>query len=181
MKAKGQGHPRESSSTTLVEAGLLSAGVLATVEALRRRQAQHRPAGRRLRLPTRRLAAAELAIRIGAQSGQVDLINLAVHRLVDDLRRSELAVPSVLAVVAGSSSLEVLIDRPSQPPTPWTATSEGFRWRIAAAQLRSPSSSGSAPLPGLVPVGRAGPDGPEVLLNLEAAGVLSVTGEPGRR
>ncbi len=177
VATKAARHAREASSSTLVEAGLLSAGVLVTLEGLRRRQAQHRPAGRRLRLPGRALACTELAMRVGAQPGEIDRIDRALHRLVADLQLTETAVPSILAVVAGPSSVEILVDRPLAPPAPWTASSEGFRWRLTTAHLTPAPAEGSAPLPGLVPVGRAGGDGPEVLVNLEAAGVLSVVGD----
>ena len=177
MEVTATRHARGSLSTTLVEAGLLSAGVFATLEALRRRQAQHRPAGRRLRLPGRALAATESALRFGAQPEQVERIDRAMHHLVADLQAAQTAVPSVLAVVAGPTSLEVLLGTPLPPPAPWTSSAEGFRWRLATAQLAPIQAPGSAPLPGLVAVGKAGQDGADVLLNLEAAGLLCVTGE----
>jgi DNA-binding SARP family transcriptional activator len=182
VEVAAERHARDALPTTLIEAGLLSAGVFATLQALRRRQAQHRPAGRRLRLPSRALARTESAVRLGAQVEQVEQIDRAVHHLVADLQRTQMAVPSVLAVVSGPTALEVLIGSPLPPPAPWTSSAEGFRWRITAAQLGpgqlvpDPTPS-SAPLPGLVPVGKAGLDGLDVLLNLEAAGVLCVTGD----
>jgi DNA-binding SARP family transcriptional activator len=85
-----------------------------------------------------------------------------------------------MAVVAGATSLEILLDRPLPPPPPWTGSGEGFRWRIGINQVATVEPTGSAPLPALVPIGHAGDDGADVLLNLEAAGVLCVTGEADR-
>jgi DNA-binding SARP family transcriptional activator/nucleoid-associated protein YgaU len=173
-------HAGRPLSTTLVEAGLLSAGVLGTLDALRRRQARHRPAGRRIRLPGQELTPTERALRIGEEHRRVEVIDRAMHELLADLQSTGMAAPSVMAVVAGSTSLEVLLDRPLPPPPPWTGSGEGFRWRIGSNQVATAEPVGTAPLPALVPIGRAGDDEADVLLNLEAAGVLCVTGEAER-
>jgi DNA-binding SARP family transcriptional activator len=173
-------HAGRPLSTTLVEAGLLSAAVLGTLDTFRRRQAQHRPAGRRIRLPGRRLADTERALRIGGQQHRMGVVDRATQRLVADLRRGAMPAATVLAVVAGPSSLEVLIERPLPPPPPWTSSGQGFRWRIPTNQLPAAAPDGSAPMPALAPVGRASDDGADILLNLEAAGVLFVSGDPER-
>ena len=173
-------HAGRPLSTTLVEAGLLSAAALATLDALRRRQARHRPAGRRIRLPGPELAATERALRVGEQRHRMEVIERATQKLVADLQRAAMPAPTVVAVVAGASSLEVLIDRPLRPPPPWTSSGQGFRWRIGTNQLSAGQPTGSAPLPALVPIGQAGDDGADILLNLEAAGVLCVTGDAER-
>jgi DNA-binding SARP family transcriptional activator len=83
-------------------------------------------------------------------------------------------------VVAGSGTLEVLIDAPLPPPPPWSQVAEGFRWRITPGDIAEGSWQESDPLPALVPIGRAAGSDAEVLLNLEAAGLLSVVGEDKR-
>jgi DNA-binding SARP family transcriptional activator len=167
-------------STTLIEAGLLSAAVIGTLQIFRRRQAQHRPAGRRIRLPGPAVAATELALRTGEAPDQVDLVDRALHALVEDLRSAGMAAPTIQAVVAGPDSLELLIDRPVAPPPPWTSVAEGFRWRIDRDAIRPAPPDRSAPLPALAPVGEAAGGGSQVLINLEAAGMVGVTGAGDR-
>ncbi len=110
----------------------------------------------------------------------MEVVDRAMHRLVEDLQASGVAPTTVLGVVAGSTWLELLVDRPASPPSPWTTSGQGFRWRIGTNQLPAGHRPESAPLPALVPIGRAVDDGADILLNLEAAGVLWVTGDPER-
>jgi DNA-binding SARP family transcriptional activator len=164
-------------STTLIEAGLLSAAVLATLRTLRRRQAQRRPSGRRVPLPGRRLAATELALRTGERPDQVAAVAQAVRALAATLRAADGDVPTILGVVAAPEAIELLINRPLTPPAPWTPAAEGFRWRIETTQLGGAVWQDSEPLPALVPIGRAAGSQADVLLNLEAAGLLWVRGQ----
>ena len=174
-------HGRQSLPATLAEAGLLSAAVLVVVARLRRRQSRHRPPGRRIRLPGRHLATVEQALRQGERPDLLAAVDHTLAALAADISRAGLATPDVLGVVACPGFVEVLIDRPALPPAGWTLSSEGFRWRTEAELPRAESDPGaSAPLPALVPLGRAAGGDAEVLINLEVARVLGVAGDPLR-
>ncbi len=174
-------HGGQSLPATLAEAGLLSAAVLVIVGRLRRRQSRHRPAGRRIRLPGRHLAAVEGALRQGERPDLLDAVDHALATLAGDLSRAGRVPPDVLGVVADPAFVEILIERPASPPAGWTLSSEGFRWRTEAELARAESDPGaSTPLPALVPLGQAAGGDAEVLINLEAARVLGVSGDPVR-
>ncbi len=171
---------RPAVSVAFVEAGLLSAAVFAILEVLRRRQRQHRPFGRRIRLPETGLMGTELALRVGGRPDLADRVERAMNALVTSATGSATPMPSVLGAVVDAGALELLLDQPSSPPPPWTASAEGFRWRLADEGLGSAASQCSALLPALAPLGRAAGSTAEVLLNLEAAGILTVTGDDER-
>jgi DNA-binding SARP family transcriptional activator len=170
---------RGSSGThadALLEAGLAGAAILSTVGLLRRRQARHRPLGRRIRLPDPALAATELALRRTETPDRVALIQRALTTLTAP-------APPVVGLVVDNDSVELLLAHPIPPPDPWLASSEGFRWRIGAADiaaLKTGANDGSAPLPALAPLGRVAAGTADALLNLEAAGLVTVDGDPAR-
>ena len=160
----------------LLEAGLVGAAVVAVVGTLRQRQAQRRPAGKLIRLPGRELAQCERILRSGQTPDRAILVTQATEFLAETLVRTGVTPPTVLGVVVDDDCLEILLDRPAPPPAPWTPSSEGFRWRIAAGDVGPSLSVGSAPLPALTSVGRAATGSADVLINLEAAGMVGITG-----
>jgi DNA-binding SARP family transcriptional activator len=160
----------------VLEAGLLSAAAFGVLELLRRRQLQHRPVGRRIRLPTGDVTDTEVALRLGRQPELVDRVAGALHALVESTVGSDITVPAILGVVADAGGVELLLAQPTPPPAPWLSASEGFRWRLAQDEARSARPSFSEPLPALAPIGKAAAGQADVLINLEAAGVLTVTG-----
>ncbi len=171
---------RGSLAGTLLEAGMAGAAVLALLGVLRRRQAQHRPPGRRIRLPGPQLAGSELAIRRAETADRAALVASAIDHLADSLEDRGVAPPAVLGALVDDDAVEVLLDRPAPAPAPWVASAEGFRWRIGSSIIDVGPSRRSAPLPALVSLGRVAAGGADVLINLEAAGLVAITGEPAR-
>ena len=167
-------------ATALVEAGLVGAGILGIIGVLRRRQARLRPTGRRIRLPGPGVARTELALRDNETPGRVPLVECAVASLFAALRHRDVTAPTILGVLVDDRSVEVLLAHPAPPPPPWEAVAEGFRWRITASQLPADRPDGSAPLPALASLGRVASGTADALINLEAAGLIAVTGEPAQ-
>ncbi|HEX3542284.1 MAG TPA: hypothetical protein VHT75_17755 [Acidimicrobiales bacterium] len=182
MVAMAAGHTSTSgiaSATNVAEAGVLGAAVVSILHVLRRRQAQRRPSGRRIRLPGPSATRAELALRQSETPERVLLVERSMTGLADALRRHP-DPPTIVAVVVDDTSVEALLDRPVPPPPSWTSTAGGFRWRIAAADVADDSMPTAPWLPALVSFGRAAAGDADVLVNLEAAGLLCVRGEADR-
>ncbi len=165
---------------TLVEGSLVGVAVLSTIQVLRRRQARHRPPGHRIRLPGSTATATELALGRNEARDRVSLIERALAALMASLREHGMTPPPILGVVVDDESIEVLLAHPAPPPQPWEVIAEGFRWRIAAAVLPAARPAESAPLPALVSLGRVSSGRADALINLEAAGLVSVTGGPAQ-
>lgn len=169
-----------SAANLLLESGLVGASALGVIRVLRHRQAQRRPAGRRIRLPGPALARSELALRAGERPDRVSLVTGALDLLATTLAEAASPLPTVLGVLVDDDALEVLLARPAPAPDPWSASAEGFRWRIAASAVVAGLAQRSAPLPALAAVGRAATGEADVLINLEAAGIVGIRGRPSR-
>jgi DNA-binding SARP family transcriptional activator len=165
---------------SLLEAGILSASVFGMLEMLRRRQRQHRPFGRRICLPSGAVAETELALRIGQQPDVAYRIERAVQTLWATTVGSAKPLPAILGAVVDSDGVELSLAEPTAPPPPWQAAAGGFGWRLVDDRVGLSVPSCSEPLPALVPIGKAVASGADVLINLEAAGVLAVTGDRQR-
>ncbi len=167
-------------TAALVEAGLLGAAVLGVIGVLRRRQARYRPPGRRIRLPGPALADTELALRRSETPDRMALVERAVAGLIAAVRDLGVTPPPILGILVDDDSVEVLLGHPAPPPPPWVPAAEGFRWRIAAHDVAPDRPQASAPLPALVSLGRVAGGSADALINLEAAGLVGVTGDPAQ-
>ncbi|MGH9126619.1 MAG: AfsR/SARP family transcriptional regulator, partial [Acidimicrobiales bacterium] len=164
--------------STLVQAGLVGAAVVGTIELLRRRQAQRRPAGRRIRIPEPDLAKAELVVARSSQPDRVALVERAVVSLVRALRDKGATSPTILGVLVNAEWVEIMLDAPASAPAPWESSAEGFRWRIGVENLGDHRPLESTGLPALVSLGRVAMGSADALINLEAAGLVGVSGDP---
>ena len=111
---------------------------------------------------------------------RMTLVERALDSLVLTLREQGTAPPQILGVLVDDDAVEVLLARPTPPPSPspWVAGAEGFRWRIDHSDLTTDRLLQSPPLPALACVGRVAAGTADALLNLEAAGLVGVTGDP---
>jgi DNA-binding SARP family transcriptional activator len=119
-------------------------------------------------------------MQTGERADQLVAVRAGVHALASSLRQGDAKAPTILGMVVSAEALELLVDRPATPPPPWVSAAEGFRWRIQLSDIEECGWKDSDPLPALVPIGRAAGIDAEVLLNLEAAGIVSVTGNPAK-
>lgn len=168
---------RSVGMTELAAAGLLAAGVASALGRRRRERLWRRAFGRRLAVPEGDAAAAEEALRLGADDPAVALLDNSLRHLarVNAARRK--AVPAVFAAHLSAATLDLWIAPPdADPPAPWTADGDGQLWRLqtAAAGILDPGGA-LAPYPGLVTLGTN--DTGRVMVDLEVAhGLIAVRG-----
>ncbi|MGH9014008.1 MAG: LysM peptidoglycan-binding domain-containing protein [Acidimicrobiia bacterium] len=161
---------------------LLALGIVATLRVLRHRQLKRRPPGRAVATAPPELAATEIAVRTAAEDAPGPWLDVALRSLIGQRHtRSGDRVPQPVAVEIAASELRVTLAEPHpHAPPPWTTSPPGWMWRLARStpleQLEHAASGACAPLPTLVTIGRSA-EGP-LLLDLEACGLVSVTGSP---
>jgi hypothetical protein len=168
----------------LAGATLLAAGLLTALGWRRRRQLWHRAFGRRIQRPRGEAAAAEEALRLGADPEAARLLDLGLRSLSRGLAEAGRSLPTVYAARVSGRGLELLL-APAEPqaPEPWEAAANGSVWRLpaeAGAMLDDESLRDVlAPYPGLVTLGTDA--GGHVLVDLESAyGVVALHGPAGR-
>ena len=156
---------------------LFATGITATIIRLRRRRLAQRKPGHRLATATATVAATETAMRAEAKPDRITalhhfLAGLTGHGKLDGQQ------PLIRAVQHNDEGVELLWNEPqARPPKPWATTDGGWSWRTPWP-TNPPAAVCVAPiLPALVPLGKR-PDGSELLLDLEAAGSLSIEGTP---
>jgi DNA-binding SARP family transcriptional activator len=164
----------------VVGGGLLAASLLVVLTRLRQVQQRRRRPGQRARRPRPDLAPIETAIRVGADTDDAHLLDLGLRAFLDGLHRQKAPAPvEVLAVRLLDHRLEVLLDRPiDQNPEGFEDLGERRAWRstraLTGGRLARLAAESPAPLPALVALGIA--DGGELLIDLETAGLLTITG-----
>jgi hypothetical protein len=161
----------------LAIASLFATGVSVTIVRLRRRRLARRKPGHRLATATATVAATETVMRAEAKPDRLT----ALHHLLAGLPghgKLDGKQPLVRAVQLNDGGVELLWNEPqARPSKPWATTDGGWSWR-SPWPTTSPANVRLAPiLPALVPLGKR-PDGSELLLDLEAAGSLSIEGTP---
>jgi LysM domain len=161
----------------LAIASLFATGITATIIRLRRRRLAQRKPGHRLTTATATVATTETVMRAEAKPDRIT----ALHHLLAGLTgHSKLdgQQPLIRAVQHNDDGVELLWNEPqARPPKPWTTTDGGWSWRTPWP-TNPPANVRPAPiLPALVPLGKR-PDGSELLLDLEAAGTLTIEGNP---
>lgn len=162
-------------------AGLLAAGLVATVARLRRAQVRLRRPGRNVPIAGEAAAAADRRMRAVADLPRAERLGLAMHALAARLGGSlgPDAVPAIDAVLVGDD-VEILFDRPvTCDPAPFRVEAGGRAWTLpgSADQGRLEVLARDAvPLaPALVAVGRT--DQRDLLIDVERVPVTAVTGE----
>ncbi len=159
----------------LAGAGLLAAGLLGTLLAVRRRR------GDDLVLDPE-AQEAEVALRVGADLERSRSVDRALRVLSAACTSRGLALPAAYAAVVDGRTLQLLLAPAShQAPPGWNVDDEGRSWSVDldAAEGLADAAGTSAPYPALVGVGRD-PDGRDVLIDLDAAdGPIVLAGDPG--
>ncbi len=175
-------------------AALFAGGVLACLEALRRRQRNQRRPGRRVALPIddapqrieRTLRAAQSYYRDDPAAPPSLSLRTALQELAAGLRASGRAMPECVGVhlVPDPPSLEILLASPAgRPPAPFTLAPgrQEMCWQLDLASVRPeawhgvPGRVGDV-MPGLFTVGTT--TSGYLLLDLELMRVAVVRGRP---
>jgi hypothetical protein len=168
----------------LVGAELLAAGVLEVLVTMRRRRAAQRRAGSMAPLPDAEAAAAEVAVRLGADPAGADFLDRALRTLARTLAENDRPIPEVYAARLSTDALELLLAVPQdRVPPPFTAENDGSRWVLDRSTplpaVDGPAGPTVAPLPGLVSVGGDGHG--RIFVDLESAGgAICVAGDLDR-
>jgi DNA-binding SARP family transcriptional activator len=160
-------------------AGLLAVGVLTELRLRRRRRLRTVTPGRRILLPTGRSALVERRLAHSADVDGLYWVDLGLRRLRLALRAAKLepGCPTVTGVRLSTTKLIIEADSPTPPAPPFVAKDSTWQLsRTALGSLGSPVLE-PTPTPCLVTIGRN--DANEiVLVNLEAHGVVAVSGDP---
>jgi hypothetical protein len=165
----------------LAEAGLLAAGVVATLDRLRRVQQRRRPPGRTVRTPRPEVAPTELTLRRTASNSPAGRLDVALRAFAHcAAQRQRQSAPSVEAVRIGDDGVEILLTETLDAPAgPFRLVAGGQAWTLEPSAEKAAEALAVqmvAPVPALVTVGRA--DDASVLVDLEATGCTAITGEP---
>lgn len=164
-------------------AGLLVAGTLATLIALRLRKFRRRAAGRLpAPLPAQYAELEETLLTVGAPAlDRMNFLNLALRDLTRRAAQDpDRPLPDVEAALLSNDYLELILTAPSgDAPEPWITTAAN-RWTLPRdADLPPEAAQFAAPYPCLVSVGYTSADS-EYLIDLEHAGALRLVGDPDR-
>ena len=195
----GDAISRSWSQLVLGLTALTATGFLAELARRRRRQQQQRRPGQRLPLPTGDPAAAERILRSAQTPITLDTVASALQQMADGCRTTGRPMPRLLALLVGQHQLDILVDVPmgdatagDEPPpaSPFTHAPAGetpvgdhiVLWRLdpnaldtAPGEDPTPTTAGIAAYPALVTLGTV--EDRMLLLNLEAAGTLALTGD----
>jgi len=169
----------------LAGTSLLAAGLLTGLGMRRRAQVMRRRRGEMIARPEGESALAEQALRIGADTEGVRVLNLGLRQLSRGLSARRRTPPTVYGVHLSPRTLDLWIAPPDEdPPPPWEAHDSGQVWRLHTSALDSLGEKDFAdvlaPYPGLISLGTD--DSGRVLADLEAAhGLIALDGPPEQR
>src|SRR5262249_59074579 len=116
-------------------AALVAAGVLSALGRRRREQLWHRAFGRQVAAPVRpaRGAAAEVALRLGADEQSARMLDTGLRYLSQVLASQGRALPTVFAAHVGGHNLDLWVAADQEAPAPWIAVGDGQVWRLPLA------------------------------------------------
>jgi len=166
--------------------GLLGAGIVALIDRMRRAQQRLRPTGLRIALPSADVADLERGLRLTADPGAVEWVDLALRLLSALVRRNSMPRPPVVGLRVRPDAIELMLDRtgPTEnavPPEPFALSAEGTGWLLrrsrgllenirADVEVRGIDD----PMPALVTLGQD--EWGLLMVDLETAGSLAVIG-----
>lgn len=162
--------------TGVLVAAFGSAVVLATGIALRLRWLRRRRATRQTTDPIE-TTTVERAVQAASDEPLVRWAGQHLAVMTRSLDRRRLTGAPVAVELSEEAGIEVLWDAPQQAPPPpgWSAADGGWAWRLPYdPDGPLPADELPAAIPALVTIGQR--DGRQLLVDLEAFGVLTVTG-----
>lgn len=183
-KADDAGHVTPSWQVAgLAGAGALLAGAMWLLLHQRRRAQQRaRRPGRTITEPPPGLAPIEKTIiHIGGPTSDiVTAVHNGLRRLAADLIAADQPLPTLLSLRLTDTTIQAQFTEPATLPAPWQQAGEPTQWQTARDALGQPGPADEDaphPWPQLVTIGMDD-EGGWRLLNLEALGVVSITGDP---
>jgi LysM domain len=170
--------PRAPSPIGLGGAAMLSAGLVALLGVRRRRRLRAARAGARVPPPRDAAARTERALRAVDAGERLVRLDVAVRSVAMPLADGGRRV--VVGLVAGDGSVELVLDGPCALDAPWRG--DGARWclpgNVALESLASAARAAGLSCVAFVQIGVT-PAGEDVVVDLEAIGVLAVHAPPG--
>ncbi|MFN2638049.1 MAG: hypothetical protein ABR585_13575 [Gemmatimonadaceae bacterium] len=148
--------------------GLMAAGVVVTLDRLRRVQQRKRRNGHMIPVPSGPAAEAERILRTAATHSPADRLDEALRAFSAQLSRTASGpIPAIEAVSVAPDSVEILLSGPAHAPSGlFDVTAGGRSWVLpAVADVADVAAERSAPAPALVTVGAVG--GRQILVDLE--------------
>lgn len=161
----------------VVAAGVGTALVLATGVAVRLRWLRRRRVTRGAQHAAAPVSVIEQAVVTAADVSLVQWAGQHLARMVRLLHPRSVTAAPLAVELSEEAGIEVLWDRPQQaaPPAGWIAADGGAAWRLAYdPDAAVPADGSPAAIPALVTVGVR--EGRQLLVDLEAVGVLTVAG-----
>ena len=155
---------------------LTATGIVAELTRRRRRQQQRRRPGNRLPMPDAQAHTVERTLRAHQDPITIATLTQVLAALAAGCRASGRDLPRVQAVTLSPEVLDLHTDDPGDPVQPFMPAGPGI-WRLNRDTAIDSAADAEQlnPYPALVTIGTAGDS--VVLLNLEAAGTLTVTGD----
>lgn len=183
LGASGTPTTAEASSTSSASAWTLAVGTSTTLVTgllllRRRRQRRASVRGARAVAAEPHLDALESSL---VRASDVPLLTWARHELAALFGRPDLGVVAGVPVaveISATAGIEVLWSTQNhEAPRPWESADDGWTWRATYDEdIEIPDVADPTPLPSLVTVGTR--DGRDLMVNLEALGVLDLVGDP---
>lgn len=175
-------HQTESSVPApvgIAAAALLAAGVVATINKLRRAQVRRRRPGHAIPTPQGETVAAENTLRTIAALDRAERVDLAMRSLAGCLAtRHEPVLPPIEAVLVGADIEVLFADAVKADAGPFSVEAGGRAWTLAssadATKLDVLARGAVPPSPTLAAIGRV--DDRDLLVDIEAAAVTCITG-----
>ena len=165
----------------MLGASLMAAGVVVTLDRLRRAQQRRRPPDRMVRMPTDAAIPTEVAVRRAAHASPAGRLDLALRAFARCAARRQAGdPPAVSAVQVGPQGIEILLSNRIEADSDlFTVDAAGQVWTLPAAVADADLEDGAhdigAPLPALVSIGRHGDSA--VLIDLEATACTALIGD----
>lgn len=161
----------------VVEAGIMSAGLLDALTTRRHRTMLERPVGRMPVTPDAEAAGIEVAARVGADHAGAQIVDRALRWLAVTLAGAGRPPLRLVAVRLTADAVEVLLGDPrTDLPMPFESSDGGQRWTLSRTMSLPPPPDVPAPAPALVSLGGDGVG--RVLVDLTAGqGVTCVAGD----
>jgi nucleoid-associated protein YgaU/DNA-binding SARP family transcriptional activator len=172
----------ESRSIVFTGAGVAAAGVVLTLDRLRRARQRRRAPGQRMCLPEGELAATEQRVRGLADRETADLLDIALRSLAASCARKGRPVPEIALVSVGIDDVAIhLAESDTDPVGTWRVEDAGMTWALPRPPdlepLRKLANHAGAPTPLLVTIGTHTHGQRRVLLNLAHAKLVAVSAD----